>query len=168
MDRNNFSVRRHTSLSQKFPADFEVRLAAFYRHLKELRTNKELDEDALILNMDEVPMVFNTVPPKTLSKYGEKDILGRTSGGEKKRFTAVLAINAAGEVLPTMTIFKDKRDPKDVQIPRGWVVCYNDKAWMREDVMILWIKEVLYPATARIACDGFILCTYHNQRSSRT
>ena len=56
MARNNFSVRRHTSLSQKLPAVLEVRLAAFYCYLKELRTNKELDEDALILNMDEVPM----------------------------------------------------------------------------------------------------------------
>ena len=149
MDRNNFSVRRHTSLSQKLPTDLEVRLAAFYRHLRELRTNKELDEDALILNMDEVPMVFDTVPSKTLNKCGEKDILVRTTGGEKKRFTAVLAINAAGEFLPTMTIFKGKRDPKDVQIPRGWVVCYNDKAWMREDVMIRWIKEVLRPYTQR-------------------
>ena len=149
MDRNDFSVRRHTSLSQKLPADLEVRLAAFYKHLKELRTNKELDEDALILNMDEVPVVFDTVPSKIPSKRGEKDISMKTTGGEKKRYTAVLAVSASGEFLPTMTIFKGKRDPKDVQIPQGWVVCSNDKAWMREDIMIRWIKEILCPYTQR-------------------
>ena len=85
---------------------------AFYRHLKELRTNKELDRDALILNMDKMPMVFDTVPSQTLSIRGEKEVLVRTSGGEKKRFTTVLAVNAAREFLPTMTIFKCKRDPK--------------------------------------------------------
>ena len=44
-------------------------------------------------------MVFDTVPSKILSKCGEKDILVRTTGGEKKRFTAVLAINTAGGFL---------------------------------------------------------------------
>lgn len=149
MDRNNFSLRRHTSLSQKLPADLEVRLAAFYKHLSELRTNKELDEDALIINMDEVPMVFDTVPSTTLNKRGEKDVRVKTTGGEKKRYTAVLSVSAAGEFLPTMVIFRGKRDPKDVEIPRGWVVCFNDKAWMREDVMIRWVKEILRPYTQR-------------------
>lgn len=149
MDRNNFTVRRHTSLSQKLPADLEIRLAAFYKHLGELRTNKELDEDALIINMDEVPMVFDTVPSTTLNKKGEKDVRVRTTGKEKKRYTAVLAVSASGEFLPTMAIFKGKRDPKDLQIPQGWVVCYNDKAWMREDIMIRWIKEILRPYTQR-------------------
>ena len=149
MDRNSFTVRRHTSLSQKLPADLEIRLAAFYTHLRELRTSKELDEDTLIINMDEVPMVFNTVPSRTLNKKWEKDVRVRTTGGEKKRYTAVLAVSAAGQFLPSMVIFKGKRDPKEVDIPKGWVVCFNDKAWMREDVMIRWIKEILRPYTQR-------------------
>ena len=149
MDRNNFSVRRHTSLSQKLPADLEIRLAAFYKHLNELRDTKELDEEALIINMDEVPMVFDTVPNTTLNTRGEKDVRVRTTGGEKKRYTAVLAVSAAGEFLPTMAIFKGKRNPDDVNGPKGWVVCFNDKAWMREDVMIRWIKEILRPYTQR-------------------
>ena len=45
MDRNNFSVKRHTSLSQKLSVDLEIRLAAFYKHLNELRNNKELDNE---------------------------------------------------------------------------------------------------------------------------
>ena len=90
MDRNDFSVRPHTSLSQKLPTDLEVRLAVFFKHLKELRTNKEID--TLILNMDEVPVVFDTVPSKTLNKHGEKNVLMKTTESEKKRYTAVLAV----------------------------------------------------------------------------
>ena len=48
-----------------------------------------------------------------------------------------------------MVIFKGKCDPKEVDIPQGWVVCFNDKVWMREDFMIRWIKEILRPYTQR-------------------
>ena len=53
-------------------------------------------------------MGFDTVPSKGLSKHVEKDVLVRTTGGDRKRFNAVLAVNTAGEFLPTMTIFKGK------------------------------------------------------------
>ena len=91
-------------------------------------------------------MVFDTVPSTALNKCGEKDVRVKTTGGEKKRYTTVLSVSVAGEFLPTMVIFRGKRDPKDVEIPRGWVVCFNDKAWVR-DVMILWVKELPSPYT---------------------
>ena len=62
MDRNNFSIRKHMLLSQKLPGDLEVWLTVFYRHPKELRLEHELDEDVLLINMDDVPMTFDTVP----------------------------------------------------------------------------------------------------------
>ena len=91
--RNNFSLRSHMSLSQKLSADLEVRLTVFDQHLHELRTEHELDEDCLLLNMDEVPIVFNTVPLKTVR--GEKDVRVNTIGGVKKHVTAVLSVTAA-------------------------------------------------------------------------
>ena len=149
MKRNNFSLRSHTSLSQKLPADLEVRLAAFYQHLRELRIEHELDEDCLLLNMDEVPMVFDTVPSRTVHARGEKDVRVNTTGGEKKRFTAVLTVTAAGQYLPTMCVFKGKCEPKDVVLPKGWVLQMNDRAWVNEEVMIRWIREILRPYTQR-------------------
>ena len=149
MAHHNLCVQQHTSLSQKLPCDLEVRLAAFYKHLKELRVIKELDEDVLLLNMDEVPMVFDTVSSTTLNKRGEKDVRVKTTGGEKKHFTAVLAINAAGMFLPTMIIFKGKREPKDLQVKSGRIACSNEKAWMREELMIRWVKEILRSYTQR-------------------
>ena len=149
MERNNFSLRKHTSLSQKLPADLELRLSVFYKHLRELREEHELDEDLLIINMDEVPMVFDTVPGNTVHRKGEKDVKVSTTGGEKKHFTAVLAVNAAGDFLPTLTIFKGKRAIKNLVTPPGWIVTVNDKAWMREETMLQWINEVLRPHTQR-------------------
>ena len=95
MKRNNFSLRSHTSLSQKLPTDLEVRLAAFYQHLPELRIEHELDEDCLLQNMDEVPMVLDTVPSGMVHARGENDVHVKTTGGEKKHFTAVLTVMAA-------------------------------------------------------------------------
>ena len=59
-----------------------------------------------------------------------------TNKGEKKHFTAVLSVNAPSEFLPTFTIFKGKREVKDINAPAGWIVAVSEKAWMREDTMI--------------------------------
>ena len=50
--------------------------------------------------MDEVLTVFETVPYKTVHAPGQKDVNIITAGGEKKHFTTVLAVNAAGKYLP--------------------------------------------------------------------
>ena len=87
MDRNNFSIRKHTSLSQKLPRDLEVRLTVFYRHLKELRLEHELDEDVLLAIMGEVPMTFDTVSSQTVHPRGDKDV--REKKKKKKKKTEV-------------------------------------------------------------------------------
>ena len=149
METNNFSLPKHTSLSQKLPSDIELRLSVFYKHLRELREEHERDEDLLIINMDEMPMVFDTVPGNTVNRKGKKDVKVSTTGGEKKHFTAVLAVNAAGDFLPTLTIFKGKRAIKNSVTPPGWIVTLNNKAWMRRETMLQWINEVLRPHTQR-------------------
>ena len=58
---------------------------AFYKHLNELRDTKELDEEALIINLEEVPMVFDTVPKTTLNMRGVKDV--REQQEEKRSCT---------------------------------------------------------------------------------
>ena len=111
MERNNFSQQNHTWLSQKLPADLELHLSVFYKHLRELREEHKLDEDLLIINMDKVPMVFDTVPGSTIHCNGNKDLKVSTIGGKKKHFTALLDGNAAGDFLPTFTIYLRGREP---------------------------------------------------------
>jgi hypothetical protein len=105
MRRNNLSLRCKTSLSQKLPKDLEHRLEIFYKHLRETREQMDYD-DKYIINMDEVPMYFDLIPGKTVSRIGQKDVKIITTGGEKKHFTLVLAVTAAGTFLPSAVIFK--------------------------------------------------------------
>ena len=95
----------------------------------------------------------------------------KTYGGEKKHFTTVLAVNTAGEYLPTMTIFKGKRELQ-ISAPTGWVVAANNKAWMREDVMLRWIREILRPYTQRRpshnSCFSLVFCAHNSKSVWRT
>ena len=111
MERNNFSLENHTWLSQKLPADLQLRLSVFYKHHCELREEHKLDEDLLIINMDKVPMVFDTVPGSTIHCKGKKDLKVSKIGGKKKHFTAFFPLNAAGDFLPTFTIYLRRREP---------------------------------------------------------
>ena len=52
-------------------------------------------------------------------------------------------MNAAGDFLPTFTIFKGKSAIKNLAPPPGWIVSLNDKAWVGEETMLHRIKEVL-------------------------
>ena len=92
-------------------------------------------------------MVFDTVP--TIHHKGKKDLKGSATGGKKKHFTSFLAMNAAGVFLPTLTILKGKRAIKNLDPPPGWFVTLNAKAWVGEETMLQWIKEVLRLHTQR-------------------
>ena len=83
MERNYLSLQKHTWLSQKLPADLELRFSVFYQHLRELCEEHKLDEDLLIINMDKVPMVFDKVSGSTIHCKGKKDLKVSTIGGKK-------------------------------------------------------------------------------------
>ena len=68
-------------------------------------------------------------------------------------------MNTAGDFLPTFTIFKVNRAIKNFDPPPGWCVTFNDKAWMSEETMLQWIKEVLCLHTQRrpfMVLDSFL------------
>ena len=88
-----------------------------------------------------VPMLFDTVP--TIRHKGKTDLKGSTTGGQKEHFTSFLAMNAAGDFLPTFTILKGKRAIKNLDPSPGWFVTLNDKLCMGEETMLQWIKRFL-------------------------
>ena len=59
----------------------------------------------------------------------------------------VLSCAASGDFLPPMIIFKGKtnRTIKILKIPGRFVVVTQEKAWMDEDLMVRWIKEIWVP-----------------------
>ena len=145
MKRHNLVMRR-ASFSQKLPADLEGRIKTFHEFVRSLRC--EVDYD-YVINMDETPAYFDLVPTTTMDEAGTKTIKIRTTGGEKRHLTVVLAVTSEGEVLPTTCIFKGKRQPKNLTVPNNTQFRLQEKGWMDEVLMLDWIKNVLRPFTDR-------------------
>ena len=139
--RNNLAHRAGTNFAQTLPKDLEHKIEVFRHELLEIRKQHDFRYE-LICNMDETPVYFDMVPGKSIDRKGSKTIRIRTTGGEKRHLTVVLACSSAGDILPTLIIFKGKRALKGLQVPSGLRVAVQEKAWMDEGLMLLWIKEV--------------------------
>lgn len=157
MKRHDLTLRAKTSLSQRLPADLEEKLENFNSFVTEQRMENEFD-DSMIINMDETPMYFDLVHGKTINQKGEKSVLIRTTGAEKRHLTVVLAVSADGDVLPPMIIFKGKRALK-FPVPKGWIVTVQEKGWMDETLMLRWVAEIYLKYTHKdrslIVLDSF-------------
>ena len=90
--------------------------------------------------MDETPIFFDMVGNVTVEAKGNKTVYIRTTGNEKNRFTYILSVLANGTKLSPMVIFKEKRLPHN--LPPGIIVQMQEKGWMDERIMRLWIEKV--------------------------
>ena len=99
---------------------------------------------SLVGNMDETPVFFDMVPSKCIAGKGTKECVVRTSGGEKKHLTVVLSATGDGKMLQTMIIFKGKTDRtiSDLNFPAGFIVKTQEKAWMDDDLMKVWVEDI--------------------------
>jgi len=148
MRRHQLSLRSRTSLSQKLPGDLEEKVTSFQKFIKDQRVDDEY-EDEFIVNMDETPVFFDLVPNKTVDMQGNKSVIVRTSGGDKRHVTVMLAVSASGKVLPTFVIFKGKRPLKDIKAPSDVIVPVQEKAWVDESIMLKWVDDSLRAYTNR-------------------
>lgn len=139
MRRKALSIRARTTLCQSLPEDFKEKLATFRQYCSEKVTTYTMDPDRVI-NMDEVPLTFDMPMNRTVEKKGTASISIKTTGHEKASFTLVLAVTAGGTKLPPMIIFKRKTMPKE-KFPKGIVVQVNEKGWMNNEMMKIWITE---------------------------
>jgi hypothetical protein len=92
-------------------------------------------------NMDEVPLTFDVPSNRTVDNKGSKTIAIKTSGHGKSHYTVVLSCCADGTKLPPLIILKRKTVPKD-KIPQGIVLHVQEKGWMDENGMKLWLEKV--------------------------
>ena len=61
--------------------------------------------------MNKTPVYMDMLPRNTVNKKGEKQVIMKSTGHEKSRYTVDLALNADGTKLPPMIIFKRKTKP---------------------------------------------------------
>ena len=63
---------------------------------------------------------------------------------KKKHLTVVLSGKGDGKMLPPMIIFKGKtgRTISDLNNPTGFIVKTQEKAWMDNDLMKVWVEDI--------------------------
>ena len=63
---------------------------------------------------------------------------------KKKHLTVVLSATGDGKMLPPMIIFKGKTDRtiSNLNIPAGFIVKTQEKAWMDNDLMKVWEEDI--------------------------
>jgi hypothetical protein len=112
-------------------------------------------------NMDEVPLTSDGPSNRTVDNKGSKTITIKTYGHEKTHYTVVLSCCADGTKLPPMIILKRNTVPKD-KIPQGIVLHVQEKGWMDENGMKLWLEKVwvkrpggLLKKSSLLVCDQF-------------
>ena len=99
---------------------------------------------SLVANMDQTSAFFDMIPVKSICKTGSRECIVRTSGSKKKHVNIVLSAAADGTMLPPMLIFKGKTDKtiKKLCIPEGFIVKTQEKSWMDEGLMEVWVEEI--------------------------
>ena len=140
MKRQGLSMRVRTHLAQKMPNEYEAKILQFQRYVIQTRKEKGY-ELGQMGNMDEVPLTFDVPSNRTVDVKGTKSINVKTTGNEKTHYTVALACLADGSKLPPMLIFKRKTIPKE-KLPSGVVVHVQEKGWMDEDGMGMWLNKI--------------------------
>ena len=164
MRRNDLVVQPSKKrLSNKLPTVLEMKISEFLVAVQKTLKGGQIPTD-LIINMDEIPMFFDSNSAHHEDPREEREI-ARTGGGvsqanskhgpvsdaveakKKKHVTVVLAATASGKMLPAMIIFKGQEPPRDIQVPPGWLVCAQQDGWMDGDLMETWCQRILLPFT---------------------
>ena len=144
--RHRLSLLSQTTGSQKLSKQLEGLITKFYKDAGPyMRIGK--CPCLLVANMDETPPFIDMIPAKSICKTGSRDCIVQTSGSEKKtkkHVTVALSATAYGTMLPPMLIFKGKTDKtiKKLRIPEGFIVKTQEKSWMDEGLMQVWVEEI--------------------------
>lgn len=129
MKRENLSIRRRTTVCQKMPEDYAEQIAEYQSYVKALhKTNKY--EVSQIGNADETPIFFDMPRNYTVNVKGEKQVIIKTTGNEKKRITVMLCVTADGGKLPPYVILNRKTIPKKENFCSDVIVRAQVKGWI--------------------------------------
>lgn len=140
MKRESLSIRRRTTVCQKMPADFAEKISEYQTYVKKLH-NKNNYELSQIGNADETPIFLDMPRNYTVNVKGEKQVIVKTTGNEKKRITVMLCVTADGGKLPPYVILNRKTIPKET-FYEDVIVRAQKNAWMTSELMEDWLECV--------------------------
>ena len=95
-------------------------------------------ESSQILNMDETPLRFELPATRTLEFTGNRTVPILSCGGDKQRFTVVLAVKTDGGKLPPKVILKGVRQLR-IEVPRRMQVSVHKKVWLDEEGLLCFL-----------------------------
>lgn len=118
-------------------------LADFYEKLQTTLASHDLtDCPERIWNCDETGLIYVNKPNKIVTKIGKKYVYNRTYA-EKGTTTTVLAcINAAGQFIPPLVIFKGVRNTPELcrgAFPNS-LTRLSPKGWINADLFYEWLQ----------------------------
>ena len=139
--------RMATHTAQKHFLETEDSSRDFIAMMRERTIDRNRDD---ILNMDQTPISYSYHSNKTLDTRGARTIHVLASTTDTKRVTVAATVTASGKMLPPFMIFKGTPNGRiasrefGTYPPTGKYACQK-KAWMDEDLMHVWIDQVLTP-----------------------
>lgn len=135
LTRQQFSLRRTTTVSQWLPADLIPKITNFILTTRKLHLTKKYPLSH-IGNMDETPLWFDMPGETTITHTGERSVPVRTTGHDKGRYTVVLAATADGMKLKPFVVFKGVHPVAELNKFSGVIVVYSRKGWVNEQITI--------------------------------
>lgn len=143
LKRNEFSVRRRTTLSQKQPGQVTEKLVNFVTYVTRQTVEKKI-QDRDVIAMDETAVFFDMVGSSTVEQRGTRSVQLLSTGHEKSHLTVVLAARADGSKLKPYIVFKGAvRDVKAMQTMGGVVIASSKNGWMNDDLTADWLRRVV-------------------------
>ena len=125
-------------------------VSKYFKDLSVLVTKLNLTtKPDCIWNCDETGKQLSHDPVRVLAKKGTKSVVGRTSN-DRTNITIMACANASGKKMPPMLVVKGKTrkclDAYNVSAaPPGTYWCFQEKAWMNDEIGELWFRQVFLP-----------------------
>lgn len=148
-------LKRHPRISQKHSeyinkaraAITENKIRAWFAEVSgSIEDNEVFSHAERIWNMDETAVFLSPKGALILGEKG-KNTYDITSTSEKDNVTTLMAVNAAGQMAPPLTIFKYDRLPKSVLevAPINWSIGKSDSGWMQSEQFFEYFANVFDP-----------------------
>ena len=135
-NRHKLSLRSRTSVSQKLPSQLESVLTKFYADAaKFMRIGKY--PLSLVGNMDETPAFLTWCHRIVLRLKVPKNAWFALRVVKKKTSYSCFVSYGGWENAPT-----NDRTISDLNIPAGFIVKTQEKAWMDDDLMNVWVEDI--------------------------
>ncbi|KAL7292906.1 hypothetical protein TKK_0013574 [Trichogramma kaykai] len=101
-----------------------------------------------VFNTDETALNFNPDGGPVLARKGSKNVYKVVGNNEKANLTTLVTANAAGQLAPTMIVYKYKRVPMEIyqKLPEdNFCVAGSDTGWMTAELFYEYIANIFLP-----------------------